>query len=279
MIVRSHPHSDGRQGWLLIPQQEHALLAWKLAAAWIPLGHFGDVAALEAAIRHHDDGWSDWDAAPGVDSGTGEPRDFLNMELPDALAIWRKSIERAADFGPLCQYAVSAHFSALLDHSRAREQPSTRSSAEMFLQEEEHRRSRTLSSWLQGGSGRSTDAADWAVRTLQFFDRFSLVLCCGYEDREIELRLPDDSTMRMIPEVAGLHAPNASEDLSSSAGDADPLSTVRVFRLGIFPWQWNVAELGVVVRGRWLPIGRYSQAADVVAAMESSQTLRWQLTP
>ncbi|QDU39823.1 hypothetical protein Mal4_41710 [Maioricimonas rarisocia] len=89
MIRRTSENS-----WLLIAQTEHARIAAELARAW-GNDRFAPLSLadwLVPAIRHHDDGWSDWDDAPHVDPETGTPRDFTEMAMADATAIWRRSI-------------------------------------------------------------------------------------------------------------------------------------------------------------------------------------------
>lgn len=95
---------DDGENWLLIEQTEHARLAAEIAAAW---GN-GVVSPLPVrdllipAIRHHDDGWQDWAVAPGIDPGTGKPRNFTEMPMAVSTALWNKSIGICREgFGPL----------------------------------------------------------------------------------------------------------------------------------------------------------------------------------
>ena len=101
--------------WILISQIDHARLAARLAEHW-GAGEFPALwpaAELLWAIEHHDDGWRDWDLAPGVDPDSGQPRSFTEMIPADSLAIWTASIETARHAGPLETYVVAGHFCVL----------------------------------------------------------------------------------------------------------------------------------------------------------------------
>ncbi|MFG0334180.1 MAG: DUF3891 family protein [Maioricimonas sp. JB049] len=89
MIRRTSENS-----WLLIPQTEHARIAAELARAW-GNSRFAPLSLadwLVPAIRHHDDGWTDWDNSPQTDPESGTPRDFTEMPIAESTAIWHRSI-------------------------------------------------------------------------------------------------------------------------------------------------------------------------------------------
>lgn len=81
--------------WLLISQVDHAYLAGDLAAAWgnPQVAELPEPDLLVPAVRDHDEGWREWEKSPKVDAGRGVPRDFLEMPMTDATAIWRRSID------------------------------------------------------------------------------------------------------------------------------------------------------------------------------------------
>lgn len=88
-------------GQLLISQVDHARLAYDLADAWgneqvtgMPLA-----AWLAPAIRDHDEGWRDWEAAPTINT-EGQPRSFTEVPAEAATAIWSTSIDVCASGPP-----------------------------------------------------------------------------------------------------------------------------------------------------------------------------------
>ena len=114
MIRRDEPADGAPSHWALISQVEHARLAGRLAEPWVdgPFAPLWPRDELLWAIEHHDDGWRQWEACPGVDSRTGRPRNFTEMPAAEALAIWRHSVDAAAAAFPLAGYVVAGHFCA-----------------------------------------------------------------------------------------------------------------------------------------------------------------------
>jgi len=120
MIRREFQCREGNPGWILISQVDHAHLAWQLAQHWAePIGRLASIDRdLLAAIRCHDDGWSQWERQPQVDRDSGRPIDFTEMSLVEALHVWRQSIAVAEQVSSFTTWLVSRHFEELLRRSR-----------------------------------------------------------------------------------------------------------------------------------------------------------------
>src|SRR5690606_14127877 len=149
MIRRTQLAPDGLPRWVLIPQTEHARLSGQMAAAWGGGGYsrLDPYEEMVAAAAHHDDGWAAWDQHSDVDPATGRPLDFTEMPVPVSLEIWRGSIQSARRYGPLAAWAVSGHFSALMQRFPARWQGGSdedRTLAEAFLSEQARLREQLL---------------------------------------------------------------------------------------------------------------------------------------
>lgn len=246
--------SLGTERWALISQVEHARLSGALAAAWghEPFAPLDPRDQIVAAITYHDDGWSAWEVAPKVDAETGRPLDFTETPLTDSLAIWRESIRRAANIGPLAVYMVSGHFSALLERFNARWKASAplERLAHDFLSEQSDERQHALAQWAKGAAGADDAAADRAVSWLQTFDALSLWLCVA-ERRESE----------------EFHPPGGPELLLRPAGSA---STIEVS-----PWPFRESVLELEVIGRSIAANRYANPSDLVTAPAEPITLKW----
>lgn len=100
MLVRRHTTK-----LVTVTQVEHAALSLRLArhGPGEPRLHDG----LSVAVEHHDDGWVEWDRAPGLDAGL--PRDYRNMILQDHLTILNRSVERSRRLDPYAGWLVSRH--------------------------------------------------------------------------------------------------------------------------------------------------------------------------
>jgi hypothetical protein len=263
MIRREVAASGGAPAaWVLINQIDHAHLAFELAQHW-GAPPFAPLEARDALLwtcTHHDDGWRAWDARPQVDPTSGVPRQFLEMHPAETLDIWTKSIDAAAEQGPLEGYLVAGHFcrlgrGATRDKQNAPEwQPFL-----AFLDDYEARASDWLSQWQAGqdAQGTATDrtaaVADRALAQLQFFDTFSLWFCCSEStDREI-VETPAGIDLELHPRGSS--------------------------QLRLSPWPLTVDMLELAVPGRLIEARRYADAGELAAAPSQAITLRWRLSP
>jgi hypothetical protein len=195
MIVR-----ESSSCWLLISQVEHARIAAEIAANWrLPAALEGLRPQFLSAVEHHDDGWREWEQAPTIDDD-GDPRDFMEMPMPIATAIWTASIDVAARSSPWSGLWISRHFCYLaeltLEH---RDDPGDRSAAQEFLKEQFAAQRR----WRAEVDARDVTEIEVAgLHALQFFDRVSLWLCCA--ERTAEQMFPDPAggTTHWTPESA-----------------------------------------------------------------------------
>jgi hypothetical protein len=166
-------------GLLLIAQPDHAALAGEFAQRW-GNGSFwrpGEDEALLVAARHHDDGWAQWEAAPGL-SEFGTPVDFLTTPMEERVQIYRRCVDMAAGRDAHAGILVSLHFAGLflgrfepgafrvIDGLQGR----SRELVEQFIAEQEKWRD-------ERDRGLDKDFVIAEYRLLQIFDLLSLVVC------------------------------------------------------------------------------------------------------
>ena len=180
--------------WLLIEQAVHARLAGDIAAAWggPNVAPVPNLDGLAEAITHHDDGWKEWDAAPQIDPVSGIPRDFTEMPMRDATAIWTRSIEICTTESRASGRWASEHFRWLARQAvQNRESHEDRAAAAAFIDEQ-------LSLFPEQIT-RETDSTilppDSGVSWLQLFDRLSLRLCCDLPPSPGPVLLPGGGTL------------------------------------------------------------------------------------
>lgn len=190
---------DAPDAWLLISQVEHARIAAEIAEAWgndqtPPLPCRDE---LIAAVRHHDDGWTEWEAAPTRDPATGRPRNFLEMPLPDATTIWTRSIEAGGAVSPWCGLWVSRHFCRLAEQAHEhRAEVGDRTAASTFLEQQARRQFE----WRgRLGTAHSPALEEAGFQWLRFFDLFSLWLCCAERSAPAVLAVPGVSPLQVVP--------------------------------------------------------------------------------
>jgi hypothetical protein len=159
---------------LLISQPDHAHLASELLSLWRAGGlpEHPRRGELLFAVREHDNGWREADAAPRVDPGTGRPCAFLSFPLPARFEVWERGIDRFAAERPHTAMLIARHGFEL--HRSRRDDPAWTE----FLTGLEERYRELLAA--AGISGEETDA-DYTF--LDLADALSLAACNRWGQR------------------------------------------------------------------------------------------------
>ncbi len=267
MIRRDAKLPDGSAAWVLISQIEHARISAQLAAHCV--GRFSAPSLTDvrrevlAAIACHDDGWADWERAPRLDAKLCRPLSFMELEVPESLAIWSKSVAAAAERGPLAARMVGGHFTRLLEKS---EQARHSSEAAAWLADMQQIRDDALSCWQ--AMNPSLPAADIAREALQWlwtFDEVSLWLCCTCPAGESRQDVQE-------PTVVGRWTPIEIELTALAGAAADqPRRGLAVAE----PWRFDYAKIEIEAAARIVPASRYENVAALLADSRP-HTLRWQ---
>lgn len=269
MIRRDIQLSDGAPGWALISQIEHARISALLASHC--RGRFGRANAslirdeTLVAIAAHDDGWGEWDDAPRLDAEHGRPLSFMELAVEDSTSIWSKSIEVAAEIGPLAAWIVSGHFIRLLENS---EHAQFDPSAQAWLSETSSRRDAWFAKWQSyDPEARDAAVANEALQWLWSFDEASLWIC------------------HQGP-VGGEAGRNSAYAIGAGAPVTMTLSSRGEMSAGNLargvvhaePWRFDVESLELDGSALIVPAGRYNSPQQLLAAGRPD-TLRWLLVP
>ena len=233
------------ESWILIPQIEHAHLSGALAASWgdSSLAELQPLEEVIQAIRHHDDGWADWDAAPGIDPATGRPLSFVEMPLDVSIDIWRRSIYLACSRGYLAAHMVSNHFTELLQRAAPRwsHNPERFQASRQFLDEQSEHREVWLAKWQAANpAARTRKMAARALEYLQFFDALSLWFCGAVRQGPQSFATPEGYEITLVP-TGPLHF------------------TAR-------PWPLTVGLMTWTAHARRIPVGAYRSQQELAAA-------------
>lgn len=197
---------ESDRSWLVISQIDHARIAGEIAAAWgsEELGPLPLPELLVPAILHHDDGWKEWEAEPQVDPVSGGPRHFTEMPMPEATAIWQRSIEQAAKRHAMGGLWVSKHFAhlAMLARPFRRADKTEKAAIDQFvvLQKSVRSNLRRAALSMFGDIPELEAAIELGLRWLQFFDALSLWLCCEEVKEPKTFELPDGRTLTARPQ-------------------------------------------------------------------------------
>lgn len=106
-----------------VTQPDHARFAAELLALWRADGlpEHPRRAELLFAVREHDNGWREADAAPRWNAGLGRPHDFLTMPREERIEIWQRGTARFAGEHPYATLLVT-HHAVRLHQDRPREE-------------------------------------------------------------------------------------------------------------------------------------------------------------
>jgi len=264
MIRRDSKLSDGRRGWALVSQIEHARVAGLLAESWggADFAPLWPRAEVLATLYRHDDGWGRWEQHPDVLPAKGWPRDFTEMPTKVSLDIWRASILEVSRFGFLQPWLVAGHFSALLRRFDGwRYDPRSSEAARRFLAEQDAARCRWLAQWQQQNVRRNTiEAAELALAQLQFFDFFSLWICYSKAKSAWMSDTPGGKRLTLDP-LPG----------------SDPSSATM--RIAAFPWPFTINRVAVDAMARVVPQEHYADATALEATLSEERRLSWELVP
>ena len=188
MIVR-----DDRDTFVLITQPDHAQLAEAIVAAIRTEAAVNGAArrTILLATREHDNGWTEVDAFPTVDSATGRPCDFMSGPAAVKHELWLRGIARAAKADGLAGALVAEHALTVYGYRRGE-----RAWAPFFSTIEGMR-----DALLQRvGFSDDRDTFDAYYRCVRLGDFFSLQFCNGWTDPKTTLgyRAQMDGTTLVI---------------------------------------------------------------------------------
>jgi hypothetical protein len=103
---------EEKEGWFLINQHDHAALSGQIMNYWGNEAFESPDPPDEVlfAIAEHDNGWMEWDYSPKVETQTGYPMNFMEMDFADQKAIWTTSFTRYSHDHPYASALIALHF-------------------------------------------------------------------------------------------------------------------------------------------------------------------------
>jgi hypothetical protein len=102
----------------LITQPDHAGLAGRIMGHWTSLATAERREQILRALRDHDNGWLEPDAAPTVDPGTGAVRDFVAVPAEVKQGVWPRCLDGLTD-APWAAALVAHHAISVYDRFRS----------------------------------------------------------------------------------------------------------------------------------------------------------------
>lgn len=182
-----------QDSWRCITQPDHAAFAAELLSLWRTEGvpDHPRRADLLFAVREHDNGWREADAAPHWDGERRRPHDFISMPRPARIEIWERGVARFAGAQPSAALRITRHARRL--HRDRRGDAEWAGLLEMLDE---------LERGLAEATGATEEEIEADDRLLDRADTLSLAVCNGwsepFERHGVRARLRD-GTLELDP--------------------------------------------------------------------------------
>jgi Protein of unknown function (DUF3891) len=167
------PNPSNTDRLRMITQPDHAHFSGELLSLWRADGlpEHPRRADLLFAVREHDNGWREADAAPRWDAGRNRPHDFITLPVRERIEIWERGTCRFAADRPYAALLITRHALQLFG---GRRQDEEWASFLAFLDDFEG------SLLAETGVPREDLEADY--RWIDLADLISLAACNGWRD-------------------------------------------------------------------------------------------------
>ena len=164
------------QGWEIIYQRNHALLAAEMLADWRPEQRPHPWVQLLNACAQHDHGWQENDGDALVNE-QGHPVDFLHMPMDTTLEMSRTNLTNADSQSHWCAILVSRHAEYLYSSKDDEE-------TQAYVEEVKEFRAQRMKA-----VGVTSDQVEKMYELLCWADTLSLLVCCQPSEftRSLEL--------------------------------------------------------------------------------------------
>lgn len=260
MITRPQPNGQ----LLCVNQTSHALMAAEFCRHWgnadfaVPTPY----APVMAGIAQHDNGWYEWELAPLL-RPDGAPMDFLHgPPLPEKLALWQLSVERAAAQHPYAGLLVGRHSGLLYLENMDRMGGEEALMVRRFISAQELRMAETAQAFAADpvlGPALRPAVVEAHTRLLQFGDNASLQVCLP--------RGPQRTLHNCPVDMQGTYT---SIEMS---WDAQTITFA--------PWPFGVDSFDVIIHGRLLNQATFPDAHAYHAALAAApyHLLAWSVIP
>lgn len=257
---------------IAITQPAHAWISGQIARAW---GNdiFGTIGPYEdvcLAAEQHDMGWLLWEQAPTLNTATGRPHDFRQMDLTTHTGIWAGGTAMALALGRYPALLVSLHGTGLyarFDFGKAR--PDDAAVVRTFLDGQEAIQRRLIAS-LRADPAYARHADPATIERnrgiVRSADRMSLAICTLLRDLAVRT---DDPGLGLVRQVPTAH----------SAVDIEMRSVPGAIALK--PWPFAARTVHVSCEGLILPQGRFADQTGLRDALRDAErtTVTAVLTP
>ncbi|QNF32102.1 DUF3891 family protein [Adhaeribacter swui] len=234
-----------KEGWEIIYQQAHALLAAEIAFNWRKLDRPTRWVDTLAAIAQHDDGQRYWAGKIGL-TAAGAPANFTM--LPFSLEQAQQVMEEARFQGQWRSLLTSMHLSFLYNGLRGQN-----SNTDAFLDKQ----TQNQAAWRKALKVTKKEAQK-AYNLMQWCDRLSLILC-----------------RRELPEAERVLEISIGPD-----GQRYDVCQLQNGQIKVTPWPFTQSHFTIMVEASYLAQLQFQSEEELALALRKApiRTVSWELS-
>ena len=247
---------------IVIRQTDHAFLSGFFAREWgnevFPRPEPFSSFCLAAA--EHDNGWQEWELAPGVDPKTFTPYSFMTIPTEDHITLYQRGIDRVVKADLYAALQVTMHASGLYDRAHA---TIPRYSAKYVKTQEQQQandfvqrlrlQQLRLKVDLRANSAMKPYTDEKLIKLnaqrLEALDRLSLYFCLGAEH---------DTTIEAVP------INDEGREVDWEVRNAGP----NLFTIKPYPFRREPLEFAILARR--IPKRRYTDDEDLYRTLTAA---------
>ena len=255
---------------LVIRQTDHAILCGFFAREW---GNESSprpepYSSFCLAAAEHDNGWQEWEMAPGVDPKSFAPYSFMSVPTDEHVSLYQRGIDRVVKSDLYAGLLVSSHCMGLYDRAKAT-MPGY--SAKYVKAQDQHhandfvQRLRLQQLRLKVDLRNDPATREFTdeklitanIQRLAALDRLSLYFCLGADH---------DTTIEGVP--MSDNGEEADWELRSAGGNE--------FTLDPYPFRREPLEFALLARR--IPRRRYMDDADLQTVLSAAPFFQLKFT-
>jgi len=252
---------------IAIPQPSHAWLSGQAIRAWgnAEFGHVSPFEDVCLGAEQHDIGWLNWEQSPTLNTQTGRPHSFRELDVAKHTKLWRQGSAMAMVLGRYPALLVSLHGSNLYRNFDFSDADAAASAVVTKFLQDQAVLQQALCDSLADDHGYAEHVSPATLQRNRLLvsavDRLSIAVCTALRDAAVRSDTAQEGLIRTVPTARG------TADLHIIALDAGTRFTVR-------PWPFSTMSVRLVCEGIELPQKWFTDTDQMRTALGDARRVR-----